>query len=193
MSKIFRPIFPELDKMVPVEDEYYVSFEWIGQANYLGEKISKNGLRTRGANCTSADSIVMFEQTDKKRHVVLIEWKYTESYGNTFLKIADSGTDRTVIYQHLFEKADCPINKAILPSFDDLFYEPFYQLMRQQFLANEMEKAHELGADIVTLLHIAPDHNVEFRKITSPELEKIGKTATSTWKRLVKSDGRFKA
>jgi hypothetical protein len=78
-----------------------------------------------------------------------------------------------------------------LPSFDSLFYEPFYQFMRQQFLANEMEKAHEMGADAVSVLHIAPAHNRDFRKVTSPDLEKLGETATSVWKKLVKTEGRF--
>jgi hypothetical protein len=133
----------------------------------------------------------MFERRDKKRQVVLIEWKYTESYGGNSLKIAASGTDRAEIYRHLFEKADCPIDKGILPCFDSLFYEPFYQFMRQQFLASEMEKAHELGADVVSVLHIAPAHNADFRKVTSPELGELGTSATSIWKRLVKNEGRF--
>jgi hypothetical protein len=191
LAQVFSLIYPEIKKMLPVENGLYVSFEWIGEKNYLGEKVSRNGQRTRGALFTSADSIVLFERKDKKRQVVLIEWKYTESYGGNFLKYADSGTDRTEIYRHLFEKADCPINKDILPSFDSLFYEPFYQFMRQQFLANEMEKAHEMGADVVSLLHIAPAHNDDFRKITSPELEKLGESATSIWKKLVKTEGRF--
>ena len=191
LAQVFRSVFPEIEKMLPVESGRYVSFEWIGQENYLGEKISRNGQRTRGANFTSADSIVMFERKDKKRQVLLIEWKYTESYGGTFLKYSDSGTDRTGIYKHLFESADCPIDKDILPSFDSLFYEPFYQFMRQQFLAHEMEKAHEMGADVVSVLHIAPAHNGDFRKVTSPELEKLGESATSIWKKLVKTQGRF--
>jgi hypothetical protein len=191
LAKVLRPIFPELHEMLPIESGQYVSFEWIGQENYLGEKISGNGQRTRGANCTSVDSIVMFERKDKKRQVVLIEWKYTESYGGTFLKTSKSGTDRTHIYRHLFESADCPIDKDILPGFDALFYEPFYQFMRQQFLANEMEKAHEFGADIVTLCHIAPAHNACFQKVTSPALGKLGSLVTSIWKQLVKPEGRF--
>jgi hypothetical protein len=191
LAQVFRLVYPEIEKMLPVENGRYVSFEWIGQENYLGEKVSRSGQRSRGANCTSADSIVMFERKDKKRQIVLIEWKYTESYPSDFLKIAKSGTDRTEIYRHLFEKDDCPIDKDILPSFDSLFYEPFYQFMRQQFLANEMEKAHELGADIVSVLHISPAHNDDFRKVTSPELEKLGESATSIWKKLVKNEGRF--
>ncbi len=191
LAQIFRLVYPEIEKMLPVENGHYVSFEWIGQENYLGERIPLNGQRSRGALFTSADSIVMFERKDKKRQVVLIEWKYTESYNGNFMKYADSGRDRTEIYRHLFDKTDCPINKDILPNFDSLFYEPFYQFMRQQFLANEMEKAREMDADIVSVLHIAPAHNNDFRKVTSPELEKLGESATSIWKKLVKNEGRF--
>jgi len=133
----------------------------------------------------------MVERTDGKRQIVLIEWKYTESYGGTSLKIAKSGTDRTEIYKHLFQQDDCPLNKDLLPSFDSLFYEPFYQLMRQQFLAHEMEKAHEMGADIVSVLHIAPAHNTDFRKVTSPQLGNLGETATSVWSKLVRTHDRF--
>lgn len=191
LTEVLRPIFPELSHMLPIESERYVSFEWIGQENYLGEKISRNGQRTRGANYTSADSIVMFERADKKRHIVLIEWKYTESYGCVNLRFSGSGTDRTNIYRHLFESKDCPINKDVLPSYDALFYEPFYQLMRQQFLASEMEKAHELDADFVTLLHIAPTHNHDFQKITSRELINLGSSVTDIWKKMVNSKERF--
>ena len=191
LSKVLQPFFPEIKSMIPIESGQYVSFEWIGQENYLGEKVSRNGNRTRGANCTSADAAVMFERTDGKRQMVLIEWKYTESYGGTSLKIAKSGTDRTEIYRPLFLNDDSTLNKNLLPSFDSLFFEPFYQFMRQQYLADEMEKAHELGADMVSVLHIAPAHNRDFNKITSPELEKLGESAIGVWKKLVKSDKRF--
>jgi hypothetical protein len=46
----------------------------------------------------------MFERTDGKRQIGLIEWKYTESYGGMFLKTAKSGTDRTSIYNEIFER-----------------------------------------------------------------------------------------
>jgi hypothetical protein len=45
--------------------------------------------------------------------------------------MSDGGTDRACIHRHHSEIADCPINKENLPSFTALFYEPFYQLMRQ--------------------------------------------------------------
>jgi hypothetical protein len=191
LAEVLRPVFPTIREMLPVEDGQYIACEWIGQENYLAEKVSRNGRRTRGANFTSADVAVMFERADGKRQVALIEWKYTESYGGTALRVARSGTDRTAIYKPLFKRDDCPINKDLLPSFDSLFYEPFYQFMRQQFLAHEMERAQELGASTVGVLHVAPARNMDFRKVTSPELKTLGETATSVWKRLVRPRDRF--
>jgi hypothetical protein len=191
LVNLFRPVFPLIERALEVESNSFVSFEWIGQKNYLGERLRLGSSRTRGANCTSADAIVVFERSDYKRQVVLIEWKYTESYGGNSLKISKNGTDRTSIYRPLFELTDCPINKEELPNFDSLFYEPFYQFMRQQFLANEMEKAHELGADIVSVLHIAPARNTGFKKVTSPSLSSLGESAVQVWKKLVRTQNRF--
>ena len=171
----------------------FVSFEWIGYRNYLGEKIPPNRTRTRGANFTSADAAVRFEHKDGLRQLALIEWKYTESYGSTSVQISKAGTDKLTIYLHLLNKSDCLLNKDLLPDYGSLFFEPFYQLMRQQLLAHEMEKAHELGAKVVSLLHIAPAHNEDFRRITSPGLKclHLGESATDVWKKLVLSPDRF--
>jgi hypothetical protein len=191
LRALLRPVFPDIQEMLSIEDGQYIAFEWIGKKNYLGEKISRNGRRTRGANFTSADAAVLFKRGDGKKQVVLIEWKYTESYYPTWLKYARSGTDRTKIYLHLYEANDCPLAKELIPDFDCLFFEPFYQFMRQQFLANEMEKAHELGADIVSLLHVSPAHNKDFIRVTSPDLQILGFSATEVWKKLVKKHDRF--
>ena len=100
-------------------------------------------------------------------------------------------TDQTAIYRHLYDSVDCTINKSKLPSFESLFFEPFYQLMRQQFLAQQMEEHNELGADIVSLLHIAPDCNQAFKKVTSTALKSLGESPTQIWSRLVLSPDRF--
>jgi len=191
LAALLRPLFPELRRVVPIEDGKFVTFEWIGKQNYLGEKLRENSHRTRGSHFTSADAAVAFERADGQKQVVLIEWKYTEAYGGVPLKTSRRGTDRMAIYRPLFDRADCPIDKQRLPSFESLFYEPFYQLMRQQFLANEMERAREREADIVSLLHVAPSGNKDFHRVTSPELKSLGDTATGVWKRLVKTPGRF--
>lgn len=191
LANLLKPVFPQIDHMIPVEDGLYVSFEWIGAENYLGERVPKDGRRTRGANFTSADAMVMFEDRDTKRQAILIEWKYTESYASNYLGIAKSGTDRRKIYQHLFDDLDCIVDMDLLPGIDTLFYEPFYQFMRQQFLAAKMEAAREMGADVVSLLHISPDANEDFKRNTSPALSGLGATPTEIWKKLVKTDRRF--
>jgi hypothetical protein len=194
LATLLRPIFPLIDQMLPVEDGLYVAFEWIGKENYLGELISRNGKRTRGANFTSADAIVAFQRLDGRKQVVLIEWKYTESYSGTNLQIARSGRSRVDIYRHLFARNDCPLDQSKILDFGWVFYEPFYQLMRQQFLANEMEKAHEKEADVVSLLHLSPEHNADFnQKVTSPELKRFGDSPTAVWKTLLNTPNRFDA
>lgn len=191
LANLIRPIYPQISRMLPVEDEMYVSFEWIGAENYLGEKVSGQVKRSRGANFTSADAIVMFEDKQNQRQIVLIEWKYTESYSATNMRFSKNGTDRLQIYQHLFEEPDCIINLNLLPTVDALFYEPFYQFMRQQFLAAKMEQSHELGADKVSILHICPEANKALMKITSPTLKDLGSSATEVWKKVLVDQEKF--
>jgi hypothetical protein len=192
LANLLRPLFPDIRRMLPMEQEgQFVSIEWIGQDNYLGEKMPRHGKRTRGANFTSADAAVMFERKSGVKQIVLIEWKYTESYSSTSYKTAESGTDRTAIYAHLYDRDDFPLNKRLLPGFESLFYEPFYQLLRQQLLAHEMEIARELGADVVSLLHIAPAHNTDFQRVTSPDLRTLGNSVMEVWKKLVRHPDRF--
>ncbi len=193
LATILRPLFPEIKQMLPVEDGQFVTFAWIGKKNYLNERVREEGSRTRGANGTSADAAVMFERTDGKRQLVLIAWTYTESYHSIHLKADPTGTDRTRSYRTLFDKADCPLDKELIPSFESLLFEPFYQLMRQQLLAHEMEGGKVPEAEIVSILQVAPAHNTDFRKVTSPALKPLGDTAMGVWERLVKTPGRFQS
>jgi hypothetical protein len=78
-----------------------------------------------------------------------------------------------------------------LPNFESLFFEPFYQLMRQQLLAHEMEQAREKAADVVSVLHLSTASNGDFRRVTSPELEPLGDTPSTIWRRLVRPSDRF--
>ncbi len=190
LAALLQPFFPSLSRVLEIEDQY-ITFEWIGLENYLKERIPRNGQRTRGAHFTSADAAVLFEHDDGRHQIVLIEWKYTESYDGTHLLFSAKGTDRRAIYRWLYEDPCCPLDQSLIPSFDDLFYEPFYQLMRQQFLAWRMELARELGADIVSVLHVAPLANGDFRAVTSPALRSLGVSPTVIWPRLLRQPDRF--
>lgn len=191
LTALLRPIFPDVYEMLPIEDNQFVACEWIGIENYLPEKMALGRERSHGALFTRADAVVRFRRTDGKIQFVLIEWKYTEAYPSNSVKFTARGTDKSKIYEQLFLADDCPIDKTLLPHYDDLFYEPFYRLMRLQFLANEMEKGKELDADIVSVLHIAPAHNTDFKRNTSPGLQHIAGSATQVWSQLQKSPDRF--
>ncbi len=54
-----------------------------------------------------------------------------------------------------------------------------------------MEKARELGADIVSLLHISPARNTEFQKVTSPPLRELDDSVIEVWKKLQRRPDRF--
>ena len=192
LRALLRPIYPNIHSILPMEQEgQFVSLEWIGRDNYLEEKTRRNGIRTRGANFTSADAAVMFRLTDGTQQIVLIEWKYTESYNPTCLMVSRNGTNRMDIYRPLYDRPDCPLHRAEVPDFSDLFYEPFYQLLRQQLLAHEMELAHELGSDLVTVLHVAPACNRDFHRVTSPGLQIHGDSSIEVWKGFVRQPNRF--
>lgn len=192
LKELLRPIFPTIQQLLPMESsEQFVSFEWIGAQNYLGEREGRGGKRTRGAHNTSADGAVMFLSQEGQKQIVLIEWKYAESNRKKFLGISDKGTDRIEIYAPFYDREDCSLDNKRIANFEDLFYDPFDQLMRQQFLADEMERAKELGADKVSLLHIAPAQNYDFQKVKSSSLERFGATVLEVWNQLVREEGKF--
>jgi len=190
LTRLMLLHFRDMVRPVPMEERgRYLSFEWIGKENYLGEKV-RGKERTRGANATSADAAFMYKREDGSRAIVLIEWKYTEWYPGTNIRYSKNGTDRTRIYQCLWEQDDCPLRRDLIADFADFFYEPFYQLMRLQMLAWRMEKAKELKAEHVMLLHVVPSQNLGFQRVTSPGLRRLGKTVKDVWEAIA-PPGRF--
>lgn len=192
LATLLRPVFPSLKRVKPMEDSgLWLAIEWIGLDNYLGELKRGDGPRTRGANFTSLDAAVRFEDTSGRTQIALIEWKYTESYGRTSKAEGKSGARRQAIYRDFFQAADGPIESSRVPDYLDLFYEPFYQMMRQQLLAHQMEKHRELGAEVVTVVHVCPAGNTDFQDVTSPHLAPLGDSATAVWGSLLRKPERF--
>ena len=198
---------PGLDHVLPVDDSgVFVDFEESGAADYLGEAAASS-VGTAGVDRTSADAVVKFVREDGATQVVLIDWKYAESYGGEDLRWfrdadGDPATDRASIYRAAWERDAGPIEKALFLSeagYEDLFVEPFYGFMRLQLLAAEMERsaarapegATERGADIVSCLVVAPDANADFRRMTSPKLGRLGTSPAKSWRRIVGGTNRF--
>jgi len=119
-TAVLKGIDPAVTEAVMVDDGM-VEFEFIGEHNYLGEKS-----HTRGANSTSIDA-VMIGKSGRQKKFFLIEWKYTEDYGFESKYIAE----RSSVYDKLITAKDSPFVDIQVEA---LYYEPFYQLMRQTLL-----------------------------------------------------------
>lgn len=173
-------------EMLPVEDgpqgePWFVGFEWIGKADYLNEWPASRAA-TRGANVTSADAVVRFRQAGKTE-TLLIEWKYIESYGNPI--DPKGNTIRAARYKDLMFAPTGPIKPDSGVKLEDFFWEPFYQNLRQQMLALQMERAGEDGAELVRVLHVSPADNLALKKMTSPNLQPFGSDASSAFRSLL--------
>ena len=205
LEALLAPIFPgKAITALPIEGEgtpecpAYVAFEWTGRGNYLGEAPVGVTL-PRGANSTSVDAAVLLE-VDGRRELVLIEWKYTESYGaplNDKVRQRDDGAlafsneVRMARYADKLFAQNGPLKASEHFGLADLFWKPFYQFARQQMLAFQLENHHEEGADRVSILHLAPRGNLAFQRITSPALARCDLTACARWKSLLSQPDRF--
>lgn len=207
IKAVFARFYPDLLEPIRIDDDLpledgsrpFMAFEWIGTRDYLGEHLRKRGARTRGANYTSADFAFRFRRRDGRIQLVLGEWKYTEEYGSKDLGTPSDDKDRK---PEVRRQNYCPAfhrPEGIFARYDEdlyrgLFFEPFYQLMRLQLLAQEMEagdKGPEMDSEVVTILYICPEANGEFRnKVTSPYLEKKypGRGTLQIWQQLVAPD-----
>lgn len=189
LAALLRPVFADLQRVLPFEADQYVAFEWIGLENYLNDAVTLP--RKRGKGCTSADAAVLFETTQARREIALLNWKYSETWNGYPLHTSPYGRDRVATYRPFYDMPDTPLNKEILTEFTDVFYDPFDQFMRLQFLAREMERAREFGAERVTLVDIVPAANTEAQWVSSPNLRSLGARAPEVWSRLVTPTDRF--
>ncbi|MEY2449633.1 MAG: hypothetical protein QOH79_3109 [Acidimicrobiaceae bacterium] len=171
----------------------HVVFEWIGTDNYLNEHVGSVG--TRGANNTSADAAMRYLTPSGSVEIALIEWKYVEQYLGHELSGGDAkNAVRRARYDVLLADEDSPIRVDLVP-FDDLLVEPFYQLMRLQLLAWQMERAQELEADCVRLVIAAPSANHPLmQSFNRPSLRALagpGGTILDAWRAMLRRPDRF--
>ncbi|PAQ12101.1 PGN_0703 family putative restriction endonuclease [Mesorhizobium temperatum] len=176
----------DLPEMLEVEkgpdgESWFVGFEWIGRMDYLNEW-PRTGSPKRGANVTSADAILRFRQAGRIE-TLLVEWKYTESYGTPPEQKREA--ERLRRYQSMAFAPFGPVRSDAGLKLTDLFWEPFYQLFRQQMLAARMQAEQEDGAERVRVLHIAPAANRRLARVTSPALRPLGGDAFKVYRSLL--------
>jgi hypothetical protein len=191
LADSLRPYFPDIATMLPIEGERYIAFEWIGDTNYLNEEPKIGEYRKRGAGNTSIDAAVMYENSTGEKIMLLIEIKYSESYGTSYKRFRSDGTDRFKNYEPFFYDEETPINLSVAPRLQDFLYEPFYQLLRQTLLAGQVMKTGKPQLSRVQVVHLCVNRNKELLAVTSPRFRELGNTTYEVWRKVLKDPSGF--
>jgi hypothetical protein len=173
-SAVLAAIDPEIIG-AEIVDDGYVEFEFIGKEQYLKER----GF-SRGAHCTSVDAFMIGRTKAGERRAFLIEWKYTESYRSVPMYIPE----RAKVYDALIESTDSPLKKVEQGA---LYFEPFYQLMRQTLLGWQLcaNKNDHYTCTSYRHIHVAPEQNADFHNhVTAPTLK--GASVSDAWRSVLK-------
>jgi hypothetical protein len=153
------------------DDSGYVIFEWIGP----GESAINEIGGSRGKERTSIDAFVLAKIGGKVTQI-LIEWKFTETYlkpeyfqrfngikGNERLRRYSS------VLAELRKQKAFPLNMDLEDNWGitDLSYEPFYQLLRMQLLAQKTTptKIKDYVVEDYRTLHLTHSQNTQLNTI----------------------------
>lgn len=168
------------------QEPQYIAFEVVSKDDHLNENSTPN----RGAFCTSIDAVMLADLKGGGILLLMIEWKYTESYSrNDKSKESDpdrpmqpeaKGIERLKRYCQLITNSEylesisiddttCEnefgLNEDILPYRGSIYFqEPYYQLMRQTLWAEQMIKyqsSEKIKATEFMHIHVIPAGNKE--------------------------------
>jgi hypothetical protein len=179
----------DIAEVLEIEEDRFLTFEYIGPDNFFGEGV--HGTRQRGANCTSLDAAFRYRTASGSTELALVEWKYIESYSRRRKPDPAKDLTRVLRYGTALTDSKGPVRADVLP-FHLLLDEPLYQLVRQQLLANELEKSHAEGADVVRVLHVLDPANLAYQdSLVRPETTVLGATVDEVWQRLLRASDRF--
>lgn len=187
--KILKNINADFVEVCPDFENGYIGFEVVSKESYLNE-VAKGKPQTRGANCTSVDAMMTGILKNGKKIQLLIEWKYTELYTKSDKSAGSSGLTRGKRYDDLIKDKDSPINCTV--NVANLYYEPFYQIMRQTLLAWQMtkNKENELNTDDWIHLDVIPENNLNLRyQVSAPDLIQTG--IEEAWKSQLKETQKY--
>jgi hypothetical protein len=188
LKALLQGVVGPIDEMLETETGRFVSFEFTGGQDYLNEW--KNGVHTRGSNCTSVDAMVRFRSPDGRDEAALIEWKYTERYGRP--RINDpKREERLRRYRKITFFPEGPIRGDVGIDIGDLFAEPIFQLYRQQMLASRMLANKELGLARVRTVLIAPRSNIDLFKMKVPALGRFGTDILTVFRAILHDPNGF--
>ena len=190
--QVARQVDPSVDRVLFVPGERgFVAFEWLPKRDLLNESTR----RTRGANVTSLDALMLGQRRSGKIVVLAFEWKFLETYGQQAVaRVSKAGTDRLARYQALLDDPSCPVKRRDPGTF---FYEPYYQLMRQTLLAWQMTRDAIEGwptIDDWRHVQVIPAGNLKLRRHVPHAVSDYAghKTLESAWRSVLKSPNRYR-
>ena len=182
-----RRLDPRVREVRDTGEGGFVAFEWIGDKSYLNERSA----RTRGAKLTSIDAVVRVTLDDDTAMLILIEWKYTETYEKgREMRYAADGSDRVERYQERLEADSSPFRPG--PP-ERMFYEPYEQLVRQTLLAAAVVADPDTPEVTWLHVHVIPAANLELRtrvEQAAPLLD--GSTLEETWRGALRAPKRYR-
>jgi hypothetical protein len=180
----------DIDQVVEIEPGRFLTFEFVSPSDHLSE--GKGGPLRRGTKCTSVDAAFMYRTPAGVTELALVEWKYTESYLGAKRGGKKATATRTGRYRHLYEASGGPLHSELVP-FEDMLLEPFYQLMRQQLLARELEKDPDFPADVVRVLHVLSPANRAYQdSLPCASQRALGSSVEEVWARLLRQPDRYR-
>ncbi len=171
----------EFEEILPIPkerdngEEHYIAFEVVSFDDNLKEKS-----RSRGANNTSIDALMIAKDKNQEVWIIPIEWKYTEPFSKKDMSNDDRkgepqgsngrGEKRMNRYDSLIREST-QLNHKQLESYQGSPYyqESFYQLMRQTLWAEQVikkESAKWHNAKKFFHINIIPDGNPSKEEIS---------------------------
>ena len=150
-----------IDKILqsPIDKGGYIAFEFV----YKNKSLLKDNsgkyheeYETRGANCTSIDALVYVQLVNGNKILIPIEWKYTATYNGE--EACDKSWQR---YPDLIR-----LENSNLKDVYDLYkVDPYYELMRQTLLMEQIIQHKDCGIEADDYFHIMviPNEHTELK------------------------------
>ena len=151
----------DIGEVLQIEPGRFLTFEYIGPSDYFNESPGRE--RVRGSRCTSVDAAFRYRTPTGEVELALVEWKYVEEYRRARRPDPAKDATRRGRYFTAWSNPAGPVRDYVL-SFQDILDEPFYQLVRQQLMAHQLEVDRVLDADVVRVVHVHPAANDAYQR-----------------------------
>jgi hypothetical protein len=178
------------DVLQIVTDKYepaYISFEQVSDSDLLNE-----GHPTRGSMCTSIDACIYAVHQNGAKWLIIMSWRYAESYDNIDKSSGPTGEIRRKRYDGLIHRSSQLICDPLQDKKNCYYYDPFYSLMRQTIWAEQMisnNKKETISADKFLHIHVVPGKNIE---LLGNIYSCSKKDMASTWRSCLSYQSKYK-